>query len=159
MVTLGIVPIVTITTRTSKKDTVAARSAAARNSPGYHMNIKWTKIPDPEFKQEMFKTAHVLQDMMLSTSGCEEGMNVLLTVLASLIASFSSENWNLLMHTATCGVQDADEKEVAEMCAVLFRSLDKLRDMSLMSKSKYIAPALGTASDKPFTCKAPRLPS
>ena len=104
------------------------------------MNPNYTQMPKKEFKEKMFTTALSIKEMMLSTSGCEEGMNVLLTILASLACSISDNNWEPLMKTANSGVVDDDEQRIGEISTNLFLALDDLRNSSFENKdkSKYI---------------------
>lgn len=102
--------------------------------------IEWTKTPDPEFKERMFDLAIELRDMILSTSGSEEGMNVIMSVLASMSGSISDSNWNYLVKTATSGVVDEKEYEIGNVVKEVFIAIDKLRTFTLRKKSKYIKP-------------------
>lgn len=100
--------------------------------------IEWTKLPKKEFKEELFELAHELHDKILSTSGSEEGLNVLLTVIATTIGSISYANWNVMMKTACSEYVDPNETEIRDITIELMNALNKFREFSMISNSKYL---------------------
>lgn len=99
--------------------------------------IQWTKIRDPEFQKEMHEAGHELLKLMLSTSGSEEGLNVLLTIVVTAITNMSEANWEVLMRTGCGGLSPGYESSEAAIKYFL-NGLDRLRTMANDGSCEFI---------------------
>jgi len=103
-------------------------------------NLKWTKLTDNEFRKKMFSTAEEILDMVLSTSGSEEGLNVVMTIMATFACSMNDNNWRLMINSAMSGIVNGDgsESEMEQAIQIFWSSFNKIRRLAQINQSKYI---------------------
>lgn len=106
------------------------------------MNKDWSRLTDPEFRKDMFEVAEKLRCMVMATSGAEEGLNVILTIMGSFANSMHDGNWQSMIRAVEEGLLGGEgpEAKMEQAVQLFFSGLNKLRKQVQLRKSKYISP-------------------
>lgn len=105
------------------------------------MRENWTQITKPEFQQEMLSVGKTIRDLVYRTSGPEEGLNVVLTIIATYACSMGDKGWSSMMDSVMSGVINGDttEAKMEQATQLVFSALNKLRNVATDCKSKYVS--------------------